>query len=178
MFSFKIFSKQQLILSYLHCLNSFRQLSHYDWKLSHQSTLIKRPITTKHDFKNIGKNFYSRWGLPHCLGAIDVRSIKIKRPRKSGSKYFNYKKFFLIAFQAVVGPNRKYICIDVGGYGRQRDSIAFFSSKFYAALKKKLIQLPNDSLLPDSSLVLPFFLLAMGLTRLWNTWWNHFREKI
>ena len=55
---------------------------------------VHMPIPTKEELYDITQDFYLLWDLPHCLGAIDGCHIRIKKPPKSGSLYFNYKKFF------------------------------------------------------------------------------------
>ena len=43
-------------------------------------------------------------GLP-CLGAVDGMHVASIRPLKSGTIYFNYKKFFSIVLLAVSDTN-------------------------------------------------------------------------
>ena len=34
-----------------------------------------RPPRTTDDWKNIAKDFYEIWNLPHCIGAIDGKHV-------------------------------------------------------------------------------------------------------
>ena len=54
------------------------------------------PPRTTDDWKNIAKDFYEIWNLPHCIGAIDGKHVRIKAPINSGFLYYNYKGFFII----------------------------------------------------------------------------------
>ena len=50
--------------------------------------------TTPDGWRKIAGDFYSKWNCPHCLGALDGKSIAMKCPFRSGSLYYNYKGFF------------------------------------------------------------------------------------
>lgn len=67
------------------------------------------------------KDYYEIWGMPNCVGAIDGKHIAIKCPPKSGSQFFNYKKYFSIVLMAVCDATYKFNYIDVGAYGSQHD---------------------------------------------------------
>lgn len=53
-------------------------------------------IPTTNDWLDISKGFLERWHLPHCIGAIDGKHVRMKKPMTSGSSYFNYKEYFSI----------------------------------------------------------------------------------
>lgn len=123
---------------------------------------LHMPRPTSDSLMDIAQEYYLVWDMPHCVGAIDVRHIRIRKPAGSGSLYYNYKKFFSITLQAVVDAHYKFIAIDVGGYGHQHDATTFRHSNLYKALKTKKIKFPEDDELYDSRTVLPYFLIGDG----------------
>lgn len=74
------------------------------------------------------KQNYQKWKLPNCIGAVDGKHILIKCPAKSGSSYFNYKKYFPIVLQGLVDVQYKFINVEAGTYGKQSDGGIFTSS--------------------------------------------------
>ena len=67
------------------------------------SDYIKCP-TTEEKWREIADEFYQRWQLPNCIGAIDGKHVRIVHPQCSGSDYYNYKGFYSIVLMAIVGP--------------------------------------------------------------------------
>lgn len=116
------------------------------------------PSTEK--FLQISDDFENLWQFPNCLGCIDGKHIRIKNPEKSGSLYFNYKKFFSIVLQAVVDAKYRFSCIDVGGYGHQNDAGTFRQSKFYEIVMKNQERIPNPRPLPRGNIDVPFVFLG------------------
>lgn len=127
---------------------------------------LHMPIPTKDNFLKIAQRFYDKWHIPHCLGAVDGRHIRIKKPAKSGSLYYNYKKFYSIVLQAVIDADYKYLFIDLGNYGQHSDGGTLRSSSFYKALKLELLKIPKPSAVPNSSIVLPYFFITDGAYQL------------
>lgn len=120
------------------------------------------PIPTEQSFFDIAQDFFLRWDLPHCIGAIDGKHVAIKKPSNSGSKYYNYKHFYSIVLQAVVDAKLKFIDINVGGYGHQHDATTLRNSSFYAGWKQNRIQIPEDDELPYTQTMAPYFFIADG----------------
>lgn len=60
----------------------------------------------------IAKRYYKKTNYPNCIGSIDGKHIRIRKPAKSGSYYSNYKKFFSIVLLAVADANCSFIAID------------------------------------------------------------------
>ena len=62
------------------------------WKVL--SSIYLRSPSTEQEWKQTSNDFEEIWNLRHCIGAIYGKHIAIECPKKSGSKYFNYKGFF------------------------------------------------------------------------------------
>lgn len=118
------------------------------------------PQPTQQMLLNSAEEYWSKWNLPHCVGAIDSKHIRIKCPWHSGSMYYNYKQFFSIVLQAVADANCKFLTIEVGAYGKQSDGGIFNSSQTYFLLKSNRFNLPALKLLPDSDIQFPFYIVG------------------
>jgi len=114
------------------------------------------PSPTEEIFQEIAKDFNIRWNFPNCVGSIDGKHIRIKCPPNSGSQYFNYKHYHSIVLQAVVDANLKFVTVDVGAYGKQSDGGVFRYSALYQSLESRSLKLPEDRVLPNSELTLPY----------------------
>ncbi|XP_050293722.1 uncharacterized protein LOC126734230 [Anthonomus grandis grandis] len=57
------------------------------------------PSTKK--WENISMEFEELANFPNCIGAVDGKHIRIIKPTKSGSLFFNYKHFFSVLLLAV-----------------------------------------------------------------------------
>ena len=64
--------------------------------------------------------------FPNCVTSIDGKHVRIKCTKLSGSRYFRYKGFFSVILQGLVDARHKFLIVNVGAYGRQRDSGVFF----------------------------------------------------
>lgn len=78
--------------------------------------------STAAEWKAIADDFERRWNVPHAIGALDGKHVSIRKPIRSGSLYYNYKKFCSIILLALVDANYKFLWIDVGGFGHQSDA--------------------------------------------------------
>lgn len=119
-------------------------------------------VPSEENFIRIADRFYEKWGFPNCIGSIDGRHIRIKKPANSGSLYFNYKKYFSMVLQAVVDADYRFIFIDVGGYGSQHDAGTFQASNVYKALIHGRVSLPSDRKVHGSEIILPHVFVGDG----------------
>jgi len=74
-------------------------------------------IYNAEDWQQVALNFLDQWNFPNCLGTVDGKHIRIQAPPKTGSLYYNYKKFFLIVLMVACDANYKFTWVDVGDYG-------------------------------------------------------------
>ena len=57
-----------------------------------------RPPSTKEDWIAIASDFENIWNLPHVIGAIDGKHIRIMFPAHTGTQFHNYKGFLAYNF--------------------------------------------------------------------------------
>ena len=76
---------------------------------------------TPEEWKPIAEEF-ERWNVSHACGALDGKQIAPRKPKQSGSEYYNYKGFFSIVRMALVDANYRFLWIDVGGHGHMSDA--------------------------------------------------------
>lgn len=118
------------------------------------------PVPTEEMLSRSASDYWNKWNLPHCVGSIDGKHVRIKCPANSGTMFYNYKQFFSIVLQAVADANYKFLTIEVGAYGKQSDGGIFQSSETYALLKNEKFNLPKTTSLPDSDIQFPFYLIG------------------
>lgn len=121
---------------------------------------LHMPTPTREHFQSIADDFYNLWNFPNCIGALDGKHIRVRCPKKSGSMFYNYKKYFSIVLQAVADANCKFITINVGGYGKQSDGGTFQASGLYRALVENKLEIPEPTALPHTNVVAPFVFIA------------------
>lgn len=61
------------------------------WDELHPTVLA--PPTPK-KWLDIARQYYERWNMPNCIGAVDGKHVTIQSPKHSGTEYFSYKKSF------------------------------------------------------------------------------------
>ena len=98
--------------------------------------------------------------MPHALGALDGKHVAIKKPKDSGSLFWNYKKFFSIVLLALVDADYKFLWTDVGGQGHQSDAQLYNDSELKECLLDGTLDIPPDSPLPNDDEDLPYFFLG------------------
>ena len=118
------------------------------------------PILNSEICEDSANDFCEKWNFPNCFACIDGKHIRIKRPPKSGSLFYNYKQYFSIILEGVVDDNCKFLCIDVGAMGKQSDGGVFSESAFYYCLQRNTMDLPCGKKLPNSDCILPYVILG------------------
>lgn len=108
--------------------------------------------TTSTAWEQISNGFQSKANFPHCIGAVDGKHIRVKKPSNSGSMYFNYKDYFSIVLLTVVDSEYRFIYyVSVGSYGKDCDSSIFKRTTFWKKLTENALHLSIPSPLSEHS---------------------------
>ena len=115
--------------------------------------------TDPEDWKKIEERFRNRWNVSHAVGALDGKYIAIKKPKKSGSEYFNYKGYFSLVLLALVDPEYNFLWVNVEACGSSSDAQIFNCSKLKRRIENGTLGLPPPEPLGPGgarSALLPF----------------------
>lgn len=117
---------------------------------------------SEEDWKEIAKQFYLRTNFPNCIGAIDGKHIRLKKPPNSGSLFFNYKNYFSLVLLAIVDADYCFTSIDVGSYGGNTDSNILKNSPLGEMLSAGKLNIPEAKTLPfdDDGKPMPFIIVG------------------
>lgn len=121
---------------------------------------IHMKFPSNEDTNSITEGFWKRWKFPNCVGSIDGKHIRIKASSHSGSLHYNYKQFFSIVLQGVVGPDYRFIAIEVGAYGKESDGGIFSNSNLSRMLQNGSLNVTSEQQLPGTQLFLPHVLVG------------------
>lgn len=112
---------------------------------------VKVP-STEDEWMKVTHLFHRKWNFPKACGAVDGKHISIKKPPGTGSKYFNYKKFFSIILFSFVDAQYYFRYINVEASGNAGDAGIFRTSTLYKALEENLFNFPpNHMILGDEA---------------------------
>ena len=116
--------------------------------------------STPEEWREVANGFSSRWNYHHCIGAIDGKHVAIKKPRKSGTVYYNYKGFYSIVLLGIVDGDYKFLWVNVGAPGSVSDAGVFNNSTFEPDLREGRLMLPPPDHLPNDNQDTPYFLVG------------------
>ena len=116
--------------------------------------------TDPEDWKKIEERFRNRWNVPHAVGALDGKHIAIKKPKKSGSEYFNCKGYFSLVLLALVDADYKFLWVNAGASGSSSDAQIFNRSKLKGRIESGTLGLPPPEPLGPGGADLHYFLLG------------------
>ncbi|XP_066442104.1 uncharacterized protein [Eleutherodactylus coqui] len=69
---------------------------------------IVMPSPTEDTWQRVAAGFQDVAKFPNCIGAVDGKHVRVLQPAHSGSKFFNYQKFFSIVLMAVADAHSKF----------------------------------------------------------------------
>ncbi|KAM4038166.1 uncharacterized protein ACNLHF_016492 [Anomaloglossus baeobatrachus] len=125
----------------------------------HTCTVMQLPSTQ--EWMHISEEFLEKTAFPNCIGAIDGKHIRVKKPPNSASRYFNYHKFFYVVILAMVDTNYCFLFADIRAYGSASDARIFRSSRLARRLMSDSLSLPAPKPLPgNNGPIVPFVMVA------------------
>ena len=99
--------------------------------------------------------------MPHCIGAIDGKHVRIKAP--INSRYYIilqlYKGFFSLVLMAVCDAHYTFTFVDIGDYGSNNDSGVFRRSAIGKAFFNEELNLPSPDCIGNDK-VIPYYVIA------------------
>ncbi|XP_069837965.1 uncharacterized protein [Dendropsophus ebraccatus] len=118
------------------------------------------PSPSEETWRQVAAGFQTVANFPHCLGAVDGKHVRVQQPPHSGSRFYNYKKYFSVVLMAVADANCKFVAIDVGAYGSTGDSRVLQTSQIGLQILRAGDQLPAAEPLPGSTDPVPFVMIS------------------
>ena len=168
--------KLAITLRFLATGNSYRSLA-FDFRVAHNTISLFVPQvcdsiveefreeqfstpTTEAEWEQVAEKFSTRWNFHHACGSLDGKHIRIRKPRNSGSVYYNYKGFFSIVLLALVDADYKFLWVNVGAEGSQSDCGIYNRSALEPALREDRMGFPRPHPLPHDDKDIPFFIIG------------------
>lgn len=115
---------------------------------------------TPDGWREVAERFQHRWNWPNCCGALDGKHVAIKKPRRSGSLYYNYKGFFSIVLLGLVDADYKFLWAHVGANGSSSDCGIFNDSDLEPGLREETLGFPDPQPFPNDDRPMPYSLVG------------------
>ena len=107
-------------------------------------TYVSTP-TSSDEWLAVSKQFEVKWNLPHVIGAIYGKHVRMRSPDNTGSLHYKYKGFFSMVLLAVSDANYCFTMFDLGQYGSNNDSGVLMNSELNKKLEQGALSIPQAS---------------------------------
>ncbi|CAI6359796.1 unnamed protein product [Macrosiphum euphorbiae] len=118
------------------------------------------PKPTSEIWEKSAQDFLMKWNFPNAIGSIDGKHVTMKCSNNTGSRHFCYLKKFSIVLMFIVDANYKFLCVDIGGYGRNSDGGIFEWSVMGQGFENQTMNVPTDKPLKGQVHDTPYVLLG------------------
>ena len=133
------------------------------------SPVYLRSPASAEEWLNIANSFEDQRDLPHVVGAIDGKHIRMKCPAESGTLFHNYKGYFSMVLLAVCDAKYCFTLVDIGQFGSSTDSGVLARSEMRKRFDDEQMNLPPPAPLEGCSFnPLPYFLVGDDIFPLQN----------
>lgn len=105
---------------------------------------------TEDKWKEIANGYHKLANFPNCIGTLDGKHVRVIKPTKSGSLFYNYKHYFSIVLMAICDANYCFTFVDVGAQGKFCDSSVFKNCAFYQKLENNTLNIPDPMPFPGN----------------------------
>ena len=103
------------------------------------------------------EKFQTRKNVFHALGTLDEKHMAMKKLKRSGSKYYNYKGIFSLVLLALVGVRHRFLWVDVESSESSSDSQIFNQRKMREKIEDGILELLAPETLGEGGPDLHFF---------------------
>ena len=100
------------------------------------------PPSSRKEWENIARDSQETWNLPHVVGAIDGKHIRIACPKQSGTLFHNYKGFFSFVLLTIRDARYCFTLFDVGHYGSNNDGGVLANSSIGQKIEAEEMNIP------------------------------------
>lgn len=123
--------------------------------------MLQSPSTTK-EWLEIAEQFEQRWNMPHTIGCIDGKHVRIQCPPNAGSFFYNYKHFHSLVLLAIADADYNIIYFDIGAEGKASDGGIWRSCSMHGDLEDpdNPCNIPTEAPIPGIDGNIPYFLLG------------------
>ncbi|KAJ8891978.1 hypothetical protein PR048_004543 [Dryococelus australis] len=81
------------------------------WTIMHTECI---PMFSEERWLENSQGFQNRANFPNCVGALDVKHVRIAKPASNGSEFFNYKKYYSVVLSVISDANYLFNYVEVG----------------------------------------------------------------
>ncbi len=132
---------------------------------------------TVRDWKAIADKFGERWNFSHALGALDGKHVRIIKPKKSGTTYYNYKGYFSVVLMALVDADYKFIWTQIGNNGAASDPQIYNASNLAQSINDGTVNFPPSEPLSGDDTDMPYFIISDDAFALKKTMMKPFSKR-
>ncbi|XP_017772719.1 PREDICTED: putative nuclease HARBI1 [Nicrophorus vespilloides] len=118
---------------------------------------IYLPLPSEEQWEEISLDFYTKWQIPNCVGAVDGKHISVRAPNRSSSAY---RKDLSIFVFGICDSKNDFTYVDVSAYDSQSDGGVLKESSFGQHLNAGTLNLPSDCYLPGSDTLFPYYFIG------------------
>jgi len=124
-----------------------------------QPIFMKCPCTPE-EWLVVAEDFQTIWQLKHGIGGMDGKHVAVQAPKKTGSRYYNYKKFFSVILFALVDANYRFLYVDIGRNGQNSDAGVWENCDLQAGLRSGQIPIPDPIPITPGGPDIPFYIIG------------------